>query len=106
MRPPSLYAPKHKTGLHMRILIYLLAMLTGFSAAEAARPVAAVPASVDAAVAQNYASAIVRAAPQNQVLRLSSSPSSITLSDEWPAVPLFSSVAPTTPVMRYDVILG
>jgi hypothetical protein len=30
----------------MRLLIYLLAMMTGFSAAEAARPVAATPAAV------------------------------------------------------------
>ena len=30
----------------MRLLIYLLAMMTGFSAAEAARPVAAAPAAV------------------------------------------------------------
>lgn len=30
----------------MRLLIYLLAMITGFSAAEAARPVSATPATV------------------------------------------------------------
>ena len=30
----------------MRLLIYLLAMMTGFSAAEAARPVSATPAAV------------------------------------------------------------
>ena len=38
----------------MRILIYLLAMLSGFSAAEAASPVSTSPASVDAAVSQAY----------------------------------------------------
>lgn len=36
----------------MRLLIYLLAMMTGFSAAEAARPVSATPATLGAAVAQ------------------------------------------------------
>lgn len=34
----------------MRLLIYLLAMLTGFSAAEAARPVTATPAALGSAV--------------------------------------------------------
>lgn len=34
----------------MRLLIYLLAMLTGFSAAEAARPVSATPATLGSAV--------------------------------------------------------
>ncbi|TSB04460.1 hypothetical protein [Sphingorhabdus contaminans] len=34
----------------MRLLIYLLAMLTGFSAAEAARPVTATPATLGSAV--------------------------------------------------------
>ena len=36
----------------MRILIYLLAMLTGFSAAEAARPVAIAPSALGSAVAE------------------------------------------------------
>jgi DMSO reductase anchor subunit len=35
-----------------RLIIYLLAMMTGFSAAEAARPVAATPATLGSAVAQ------------------------------------------------------
>ncbi|MGB5076375.1 MAG: hypothetical protein WBO17_02715 [Sphingorhabdus sp.] len=36
----------------MRLLIYILAMMTGFSAAEAARPVSESPAALGSAVAQ------------------------------------------------------
>ena len=90
----------------MRILIYLLAMLTGFSAAEAARPVPAVPASVDVAVGQAYATTIVRVVQKDQVLRLSSSTSSVVRLVDLPVLVAFSTIAPTTPVLRYDVILG
>lgn len=36
----------------MRLLIYLLAMMTGFSAAQAARPVSATPATLGSAAVQ------------------------------------------------------
>lgn len=90
----------------MRILIYLLAMLTGFSAAEAARPVSAVPALVDAAVGQAYAAATVKVVQKGRVLRLSIAPVSVAPSVELPVVAVFSAIAGTTPVLRHDVILG
>lgn len=43
----------------MRILIYLLAMLTGFSAAEAARPVSVAPCALGSAVAEATAEVVV-----------------------------------------------
>jgi hypothetical protein len=79
------YMLRSTTGLHMRLLIYLLAMFTGFSAAEAARPVSAVPATVDASVSHAYADA-------------AESDSATFL--------LFASLAATSPVLRHDVILG
>ncbi|MFN3619597.1 hypothetical protein [Sphingorhabdus sp.] len=90
----------------MRILIYLLAMLSGFSAAEAARPVSSTPASVDAAVAQAYVAVSafeavasfeppVGTAPMSQV---SLAPAS---GKATPAV-----LDADTPVDRHDIILG
>jgi hypothetical protein len=90
----------------MRILIYLLAMLTGFSAAEAARPVAAMPASVDASVGHAYAAAAVKVAEQGQVRPVSDTSFSVAPSVELRIVDAFPTVAPTTPVLRHDVILG
>jgi hypothetical protein len=90
----------------MRLLIYLLAMLTGFSAAEAARPVSAAPASVDAAVGQAYASAAVNVVQKSQVLQLSSATVSAAPSVELSVIDVFSAVAPKTPVLLHDVILG
>jgi hypothetical protein len=90
----------------MRILIYILAMLTGFSAAEAARPVSAVPASVDAAVGQAYASAAVAVATQTQVRPVAATPVAATPVAELPAGGAFSAIILTTPVLRHDVILG
>ena len=45
-----LYARQHETGPFMRLLIYLLAMLSGFSAAEASRPVTPTPAALGSAI--------------------------------------------------------
>ena len=90
----------------MRILIYLLAMLTGFSAAEAARPVASVPASVDVSVARNYAAVAVAATVQAQVRPVSAVPVSATPLVKLPAGHVISAIPPSTPVLRYDVILG
>lgn len=42
----SYMAWHYQPGRFMRLLIYLLAMMTGFSAAEAARPVSTTPAAV------------------------------------------------------------
>jgi hypothetical protein len=90
----------------MRLLIYLLAMLTGFSAAEAARPLSAVPASVDAAVGQAYAVAAVKVAEKALVAAEHAEPVSVVPAVEVPIVAELSVIAPTTPVLRHDVILG
>ncbi len=90
----------------MRLLIYLLAMLTGFSAAEAARPVSAMPASVGAAVGQTLATVAVKAAKQIQVSPAANAQFVTAPVVQRLSVPLFLSVAATTPVLRHDVILG
>ena len=90
----------------MRLLIYLLAMLSGFSAAEAARPVSSTPSSVDAAVAQAYvaAAALEAVAASEPLVR-----AAVTL--RLPLVPATGEATPivlaaVTPVGRHDIILG
>lgn len=89
----------------MRLLIYLLAMLTGFSAAEAARPVSAVPASVDAAVGQAYAQAAVNIAENAPIAPEVARTFTVALAFNEPAAAVFSAIKPSTPVLRHDVIL-
>ncbi|WP_295492695.1 hypothetical protein [Sphingorhabdus sp. EL138] len=90
----------------MRILIYLLAMMSGFSAAEAARPVSSSSASVDMAVAQAYvaAAALEAVAACEPVVR-ETHKAQASLA---PAIGEATSVGatPDTPVDRHDVILG
>lgn len=83
----------------MRILIYLLAMMTGFSAAEAARPVAAAPAAVAqravvavsvASVAKKIASVSVEQRPRLAV---------VVLEPAQAAMP----IAASSPVLRHDL---
>lgn len=90
----------------MRLLIYLLAMMSGFSAAEAARPVSSTSSSVDAAVAQAYvaAAALEAVAASEPLVR-----AAVTLRVQ--LVPAMGEAKPieldvVTPVGRYDVILG
>jgi hypothetical protein len=90
----------------MRLLIYLLAMFTGFSAAEAARPVSAVPASVGAAAGQAYAVAAVKIAEKVQIASDHSEPSEVALAVETLTSAEFSAIETTTPVLRHDIILG
>ena len=90
----------------MRLLIYLLAMLTGFSAAEAARQVSPLPASVDAAVGQAYADVVVKVAEKALVRPVSDTAFSALPSVELPPVHAISGIMATTPVLRHDVILG
>ena len=90
----------------MRLLIYLLAMMSGFSAAEAARPVSSSSASVDTAVAQAYVAAAgleAVAACEPVVQKTAKAPASLA-----PAIGEATSVAvtPDTPVDRHDIILG
>jgi hypothetical protein len=89
-----------------KLIIYLLAMMTGFSAAEAACPASATPTSVGAAVGQTYAAVAVNVATQKQGRELSNIP--ISAAPVWrvSVVPAFLTVGPTTPVLRHDVILG
>ena len=89
-----------------RLIIYLLAMLTGFSAAEAARPVLPVPASVGADIGQAYEVVAVKAAEHSQDRPSVISPAFVLSLGESPALGAFSAIAPTTPILRYDVILG
>ena len=86
----------------MRLLIYLLAMMTGFSAAEAARPVAAAPAAVaqSAVVAASVALGEQKTIP----VALQTVPVLPTLSilPEQGVLGIFSASA--TPVSRHDLI--
>jgi hypothetical protein len=86
----------------IRAIIYLLAMLTGISAAEAARPVSAVPA----AVGQAYAAAAVKVAEKTQVRLSPAAPSSAKPLSALAVAPPITSLNLTTPVLRHDVILG
>ena len=90
----------------MRILIYLLAMMSGFSAAEAARPVSSSSASVDMAVAQAYvaAAALEAVAACEPVVR-ETHKAQASLA---PAIGEATSVGatPDTPVDRHDILLG
>jgi hypothetical protein len=91
----------------MRLLIYLLAMLTGFSAAEAARPVTAVPASVGApqtcpAYAADTAKTVVQLQYRPLVNVL---PSAFSVIADI-GFGAFFSISPTTPILRHDLILG
>jgi hypothetical protein len=99
------YMLRSTTGLHMRLLIYLLAMFTGFSAAEAARPVSAVPATVDASVSHAYADAAVKTVEQAQEPASAGAFPPVQESDSATFL-LFASLAATSPVLRHDVILG
>ena len=89
----------------MRILIYLLAMLSGFSVAEAARPVNSAPASVDSSVAQPYVAAAAHEAEMAYEVPLGDA--------RFVRMPLAAAnriatrvaMSPDTPVHRHDIIL-
>ena len=84
----------------MRLLIYLLAMMTGFSVAEAARPVSATPAAVaqGAIVAASVVSA-QQVVASEALQKVPALPVVAELSDH--AAP---GVAATSPVSRHDTI--
>jgi hypothetical protein len=90
----------------MRLLIYLLAMLTGFSAAEAARPALAVPAPVDATAGQAYAAAAVKVAAKAQISVDSTQAVTVPSAIHVPATVGFAAIGSSTPVLRRDVILA
>ena len=90
----------------MRILIYLLAMMSGFSAAEAARPLSSASASVDMAVTQVYvAAAAFEAASASEpsvcVVSIVRLPLVSAIGEAIPA-----ALTHDTPVVRHDIILG
>ncbi len=90
----------------MRLLIYLLAMLSGFSAAEAARPVSSAPASVGSAVSQAYVAAAAKVAEKAYTLPMRDA--GFARVPLVPAVGVATLTEPTpdTPVYRHDIILG
>lgn len=90
----------------MRLLIYLLAMMSGFSAAEAARPVSSASASVDTAVAQAYVAtaAFEAVAASEPVVRETTRMRASLFPAFGAARP--SVITPDTPVDRHDIILG
>ena len=90
----------------MRLLIYLLAMMSGFSAAEAARPVSSASAALDTAVAQAYvAAAAFEAVAASEPVMRETLKVPVSLA---PAIGEARPVAitPDTPVRRHDIILG
>jgi hypothetical protein len=90
----------------MRILIYLLAMMSGFSAADAARPVSSASASVDTAVTQAYvAAAAFEAASASEPLVRAIIPARASRAPANGEV-TFVALTPDTPVVRHDIILG
>ncbi len=90
----------------MRILIYLLAMLTGFSAAEAARPVTSASPAVDTAIARNYAAVTVKTVEQTQIGMVSKATRFATPVNGPSFIALLKVIDADTPMRRHDVILG
>lgn len=86
----------------MRILIYLLAMLTGFSAAEAARPVLAAPTLVGVKADAAYAAAAVKVSSQTYITppyEFQAFTSQLALVESFAPC---SVICLTTPVLRHD----
>jgi hypothetical protein len=102
----GLLCEHHAKSMTARLIIYLLAMLTGFSAAEAARPVLASPTSVGTEIGRAYAAVAVKTEEQGQDQPFIGAPVRVLP----PAADLVAiavtAVLPTTPVLRHDVILG
>jgi hypothetical protein len=90
----------------MRILIYLLAMLTGFSAAEAARPVPSASPAVDTAIARTYAAVTVKTVEQTQIGMASKATKFSEPANAPALIALLTVIDTDTPVLRHDVILG
>ncbi len=87
----------------MRLLIYLLAMMTGFSAAEAARPVSATPATLGSAVAHATVIAASVASVSQDVVSVSMAELPILAAIAAAPVSADLSVTITSPVTRHDL---
>ncbi|MEP7350471.1 MAG: hypothetical protein ABI668_11060 [Sphingorhabdus sp.] len=87
----------------MRLLIYLLAMMTGFSVADAARPVSSTPATLGSAVAHGAVVAASVASVQQEVASASSTALPALSTVAVLPVSTTASVAVTSPVIRHDV---
>lgn len=90
----------------MRLLIYLLAMLSGFSAAEAARPVSSAPASVGSAVSQAYVAAATKVAEKAYAFPVRGAGFARVALTSPVGVATLTIMTPDTPVYRHDIILG
>jgi hypothetical protein len=89
-----------------RLIIYLLAMMTGFSAAEVARPVAATPATLGSAVAQAavVVTAVVDIRNDMVSASLAEIPSLARASVFINRLKTQTSLAPSTsPISRHDI---
>lgn len=90
----------------MRLLIYLLAMFTGFSVAEAARPVSVIPSSVDTAAERAYVRTAVRVTEKAYVRPIVGASVPQPFIFLGPLFSAFPAIASKTPVVRNDVNLG
>ena len=87
----------------MRLLIYLLAMMTGFSAAEAARPVAATPATLGSAVAHGaVVVASVASVRQHSASAIKAEIVSLPVVMALPTAAI-SPILATSPITRFDI---
>ncbi len=87
----------------MRLLIYLLAMMTGFSAAEAARPVSAAPAELGSAVAHGaVVVASVASVQQHSASAIEAETAFLPAVKALPTATV-SPVLASSPITRHDI---
>ena len=83
----------------MRLLIYLLAMMTGFSAAQAARPVSTTPATLGSAAVVAASVAVVRHKATSAI-----NSNGLAFSISWVSpVAAEDRLAAASPVIRHDL---
>ena len=86
----------------MRLLIYLLAMMTGFSAAQAARPVSPTPATLGSAAVQGAVVAASVAVVRHEATSATNSNGpAFSISSVSPADAAYR-LATASPVTRHD----
>ena len=87
----------------MRLLIYLLAMMTGFSAAQAARPISATPATLGSAAVQDaVVAASVSVVRHKATSAINSNGPVLSVLSVAP-VALGHRLAAASPVIRHDI---